>query len=174
MMKKLHNAALVGVLLAAVSCGNPNAPDNEPTTIVFTAQLTTANEVPAVTNADAGATGTVTVTFNNLTYDVSGNVQSGTVDFAITLNGLPLATNVTAAHIHSGAAGTNGSVIIDTGLSAEGGVVLATGAGNINRAGIAGSASALATVIQNPALTYFNVHTSRNTGGAMRGQLVRQ
>ena len=46
------------------------------------------NEVPPVTNADAGASGTATITFN-LTRDAAGAILSGTVDFSVSLTGFP-------------------------------------------------------------------------------------
>lgn len=165
---------LAGLMLSGIACGGPNSPNTHPTMLVFSAQLTSANEVPQVTNADAGAAGAATITLNNLTYDASGNVQSGTVDFAISLNGFPIGTTITAAHIHSGAPGTSGAVIIDTGLSAEGGTTLLTGSGNINRSGISASATTLATLMQSPSLTLFNVHTTISPNGAARGQLIKQ
>ena len=172
-MKKLHGAILAGALLAGAGCDeSPTAPS--PTSVVFTAQLSPANEVPPVTNSDASATGNVTITFNNLTYDATGKILSGTVDFAITLTGFPVATTITGAHIHTGTAGSTGAVIVDTGITGEGGVSLLTGSGSINRVGISGTPTALASVIQSPAGVYFNVHTSNNTNGAIRGQLVKQ
>jgi hypothetical protein len=173
LMKKLHGLMLAGALLAGAGCDNsPTAP--MPASMVFTAQLAAANEAPPVTGADAGATGTVTIAFNNLTYDTAGRVMAGTVDFAMTFNGFPVATTISGAHIHMGAAGTNGAILVDTGLSGRGGITLLTGAGEISSPGISGTGTALQAVIQNPSGTYFNVYTSRSPNGAIRGQLVRQ
>jgi hypothetical protein len=40
--------------------------------------------------------------------------------------------------------------------------------------GVSITATIAQTVVANPAGHYFNVHTQLNTGGAVRGQLVRQ
>jgi hypothetical protein len=130
--------------------------------------------VPPVTNADATASGTATITFNNLVYNSSDVITSGTVDFQVTMTGFPLATNVTAAHIHTGAVGTAGAVLLDTGLSAAGGLALVTGAGSFSRTGISATADTLNAIKNNPAGFYFNVHTQLTGTGAIRGQLVKQ
>lgn len=174
-MKKFlgYAAAVLALTAAGVGCSdNPNAP--KPTTVVFTAQLSPANEVPPVTNGDANASGTATITFNNLTYRSSGEVEAGTVDFQVSLSGFPVATQVTGAHVHQGAPGIAGAIVIDTGLAAAGGMTLVTGSGTISRTGIAVDGDIVDALIANPAGYYFNVHTTANTGGAIRGQLVKQ
>jgi hypothetical protein len=76
-----------------------------------------------------------------------------------------------AAHIHSGAAGTNGPVVVPF-------FAAATPAGlppTIN--GVAGSVTADPTVLtqirQNPKAFYFNMHTAAFPAGVVRGQLFR-
>ena len=138
----------------------------------FTATLSPANEVPAITNADSTGSGVATITLN-VTKDSAGNITAATADFAVTLTGFTAGTTLTGAHIHPGAAGTTGSVIVNTTL-ASGEVVLANGAGGINKTSIAISDPAVAqAIINTPSAYYFNVHTSLNTGGAIRAQLVR-
>lgn len=137
----------------------------------FTAALSPANEVPAVTNADASGSGTATITLN-VTKDAAGNVTAATADFAVTLTGFPGSTTLTGAHIHTGASGANGGVIVNTGLT-NGEVVLGNGAGGINKLSITVDPAVAQAIINNPSGYYFNVHTSLNTGGAARAQLVR-
>jgi ABC-type glycerol-3-phosphate transport system substrate-binding protein len=54
---------VVGAAILTVGCGSssPTEPSGSSTTI-FTVPLSSANEVPAITNADAGSTGTAVVT----------------------------------------------------------------------------------------------------------------
>jgi len=74
---------LLGVAILAAACGSsPSQPSNTPppNTIVFTAALSSQNEIPAITNADANARGTGTFTLN-LTRDASGNITTATGTF---------------------------------------------------------------------------------------------
>lgn len=70
----------------------------------------------------------------------------------------------TAAHIHSGPAGTNGPVVV--AFSAPGPDGLGAGCAVVD--------PLLAQdIIANPASYYVNVHTAEHPGGAVRGQLMR-
>lgn len=173
-MKKMLGLIVGAAALVALSagCNGPNSP--RPTTVVFTAQLSPANEVPPVTNADASASGNVTITIHDITYGNGSSATAGVADFQVSLSNFPLATNVTAAHIHTGAIGVAGAVVLDTGLSAAGGLLLTTGSGNFTRTGISVTGDLINQFTANPASFYFNVHTSSNGTGAIRGQLVKQ
>lgn len=163
--------ALALSLIGIAACNDsPTEPsDNAPK---FTAALSPANEVPPVTNADATASGNATITFN-LTKDAAGNITAATADFNVTLAGFPEGTTITAAHIHPGAAGTTGGQIWNLNLTA-GDVPIVNGAGTIVRNNVLPSDIVHAqAIINNPSGYYFNVHTSLNTGGAVRGQLVK-
>lgn len=175
-MKKLlvPIAGLVALFALTAGCNSSNSPDNKPTTIVFKATLSPQNEVPPVTNADASGSGTATITIHDITYRSSGEPNTGIVDFQVTLNGFPLLTQVTAAHIHVGGVGVAGAVVLDTGLSAAGGTTLTTGSGTITRTGIAVDGDLIDAFNAGPSSYYFNVHTQLNSTGAVRGQLVKQ
>ena len=83
---------------------NPNGP---PTTgpIIFTAQLSPANEVPPITGAESSGRGFAIITFN-VPRDNSGAVNgAGTATFEIQTLGSPTARKPSLAHIHPGAAG---------------------------------------------------------------------
>jgi hypothetical protein len=137
----------------------------------FRATLLPANEVPPVTNAEAGGNGTATMTFN-VTRDASNNITAARADFTVNLTGFPANTTMTGAHIHPGATGANGPVAVSLGLT-SGEIVLATGATTFSRNGITVDPALAQTIISNPAGYYFNVHSTLNTGGFARGQLVR-
>ena len=115
-------------------------------TASLTASLTGANEVGG---GDTTATGSVTVTVNTTSGQVCATVKSDIV-------------GAVAMHIHQGAAGVNGPVVVPLDAT------------KIN----AGASCATATVAlagqiaANPAGFYFNVHTPTFPGGAIRGQLA--
>jgi hypothetical protein len=129
-----------------------------------------SNEVPAITNADTTATGTVTITLN-LTKDASGTITAATADFQVTVSGFPANSTLVGAHIHTGAAGANGAVVVSLGLSAGASVPLADGSGSFSRTGILVDPTLAQAIASTPAAYYFNVHTVLNPSGAARGQL---
>jgi hypothetical protein len=160
-----------------VGCGddddNPTAPST-PNTITFSSTLLPSNEVPAIANAEQSGRGTATITFN-LTRNTAGAIQSGTIDFHYDLTGFPAGTTINASHIHPGASGANGSVLVSTGQSPATALGLPNGAGSWEtRAVSTADAATLQSIVDNPAGFYFNVHSSLNPGGVARGQLVRQ
>ncbi len=152
-------------MIGAVGCGSSTTSpsSSSPTKPTFTADLRPANEVPPIVGPEASGSGTATVTFD-VTKDSAGNVTGGTATFVTPIN---------AAHIHPGAAGTNGGVVFSTSVAA-GEVTLATGTGSFVKAGIAPPDPAvIQAIINNPAGFYFNVHSTLNPGGVARGQLSR-
>lgn len=173
-MKRIICVIAVLVLGFALSgCGStPDSPTPAPAPVRFTAALLASNEVPPVTNENAGASGTATITFN-LTRDAAGTIVSGTADFTASLSGFPNGSALTGAHIHPGASGVNGGVLISTAIAA-GEVSFPAGSGTLTKTGIALTAEQANSIMANPAGFYFNVHTATSPGGAARGQLVRQ
>ena len=168
-------ALALAVSFGAAACGdddddNPGGPSGllPPK---FTATLNQANEFPAISNADASASGTATITFN-VTRDAASNITGGTADFSVPMTGFPTGTTITGAHIHPGAAGTSGSVLINTGVT-SGEIAVTNGAATITKNGISLTAEQANSIINNPGAFYFNVHTSLSPGGAIRGQLVK-
>lgn len=162
------------LLFAACGSSTPTSPSTtpaNPTSVTFAAVLLPANEVPAVVNADASGSGTVQVRMT-LTRDAANTITAATADFTVTLTGFPANTTLTGAHIHPGASGTTGGVIVNTGL-ANGEVVLASGTTTFSKTGINVPAATASDILNNPAGFYFNVHSTINAGGAARGQLTR-
>ena len=103
-MKRL--AAIGTALMLAAACGSdsPTTPTNNTGPIVFTAQLSAANEAPPITNADANARGTATITFNVSRDPATGGVNGGgTVNFSAQVSNFPGGTPINLAHIHTGA-----------------------------------------------------------------------
>lgn len=110
----------------------------------YTATLTGANEVPP---SGSAATGTTFVTVNAATGVVTWNTVSSIAQ-----------ASATGHHIHRGAAGTNGPVVVNFS-----GVYT----GTVN----AGTTLA-AEIVGNPTNFYVNLHTAAFPGGEIRAQLV--
>jgi len=138
---------------------------------VFTADLKTTNEVPAIANAEASCSGKGTFTLTT-TKDASGTITGASALFETDITGCPAGTAINIGHIHKGAAGANGGVVINSGLAA-GELTLTAGAGKINKTQPTVDAALAADVIANPASYYMNWHSTLNPGGVIRGQLVK-
>ena len=100
----------------------------------------------------ASASGTFTVQFRN-----------GQACYKMSVKGLG-ATPV-AAHIHRGAAGTNGPIVIDLKPTFKG------TSPRVSQKCVTARAATVVAIRRNPGNFYANVHTSKNPGGAARGQL---
>ena len=173
MLKRGVMMLMVAAAVAGCDSDSPTAPE-DPNVVVMTAQLSAANEVPPVSNAEANARGDVRVTFN-LTRDGSNNITAATATFVVNLNSFPAGSSWTLAHIHEGAAGVAGGARVDTGLTPATAIALANGAiANHTIANRPVTAEIMNNILANPAGFYFNAHTVLNPGGAVRGQLVRQ
>ena len=173
-MKRLAMIALV--LAFGMSCDDSPTSPSDANVGRFTAILLPANEVPPVTNADATASGTMQLTMT-VTRDAANNITGATYDFDVHVTGFPAGTTLTGAHIHPGAAGVNAGVVVGVPLTASE-AALATGQATITKTGLTAQVAANAgpvaqNIFNNPAGNYFNVHTTVNGGGAIRGQLVK-
>ena len=165
------SAVAIAVSLLAAGCSSDHTTAPSAVNPTFTAALSPANEVPPVANAESVGRGTVTVTFNP-TYS-SGNITAATATFVVDLTGFPANTPINIAHIHPGASGVNGPVLVNTGLAA-GQLVLTNGSGSFTRGPVTVTPEVAQQIINTPEAYYFNVHSTINPGGVARGQLVRQ
>ncbi len=158
-MRRVLSLAIAGVFTLLCSAAA------EAQTVTLTAALHGGNEVPGVST---GSAGTATVTWNTTT-------KAGT--YRVDVFNMPVGT--TASHIHAGAAGVNGPVIIN--------FTVPTG-GVSNDFGLTGTFACSDVTVRAPqginscedfeqALllgnTYVNVHSTANAGGEIRGQLTR-
>jgi len=170
-MKRLSLLFALGVFVSGCGSSSSTAPTT-PTNPTFVATLSPANEVPAVTGAEASGSGTATVTMVT-TKDSAGNVTAATMTFVVNMTGFPAGTSINAAHIHNAPAGTNSGVVVPSGIT-PGANVLTNGSGSFTTANLPVDAALANQILANPAGFYFNIHSALNAGGVARGQLVRQ
>lgn len=141
--------ALLAVTAAPVLAADPSTP-------AFGGPLDGAQEVPAVATA---ATGEATVVVS---------ADDSTIWYIVTYSGLSGA--LAAAHIHTGAAGVSGGVILPLVASASPMVGTLTAADFAPSGAITTFAEAVAAI--KAGNTYVNLHTGANPGGEIRGQVV--
>jgi hypothetical protein len=142
-MKKLLLIAASAVL-ASCAMYQDNAPSFLPGSGATSVKLSGAEEVPPVTT---GGTGEGTIRVNS----------DGTVSGSVTTKGV----EGTMAHIHQGAKGQNGPVIIP--LTKSGDTYTVPSGAKLNDAQM--------KAFKEGGL-YVNVHTAKNKGGEVRGQLT--
>jgi hypothetical protein len=138
-------------------------------TFFYKATMLPSNEVPAIAGLNASAS--VLVTLDVTRDPTSGNITSGALMFDASYQ-FPGSVTFTGFHIHTGVAGVNGGVILDSRTS---GITDATGSGRLTRIisldTTQARLDALKAVIANPSGHYINLHTTVNPGGAVRAQL---
>lgn len=148
---KISTGLVCAVFLSLTGCGgdsnNTSAAMASATTVVRTANLTGAQEVPPVTNTTATARGAVVV--DATTRQITGGLTYDTA-----------AITPTAAHIHVGASGTNGNIII--------GLTMGDGTLTIPHNTILSPSDYDSLLAGN---LYFNIHTAANMAGEIRGQI---
>lgn len=145
--------ASAAALLALSACGGmsmgaPAAPMSPSasmaTTVSMVTELAARNEVPPTASTGKGrATATLDRTTRVLTWSVQYEGLTGPA---------------TGAHIHAGAEGTNGPVVVPFAVTPS----PITGSTTLTEAQVAQLAQGL---------WYVNVHTAANPGGEIRGQL---
>lgn len=172
-MKKMFVMVLAACALVA-GCGDDDNTTGPSANVppIFTAQLSPANEVPPVSNSESTARGAMQVTLN-VTRNSSNVITAATAGFYFQATGLPAGTPIVGAHIHPGVAGTNGPVIVNTGLTAAAPLVMPGGAVEFTVSGIAVDPAVAQAIINNPSAYYFNIHSAMNPGGVARGQLAQ-
>lgn len=138
-------------------------------TVAFRVNASSLNESPALPAPNS--TGNATVLLH-LSRNEAGELVAGSVDFRMRYR-LGQPTTITMMHIHRGAAGANGSVVIDSGLAGQ---VENAQNGELNTQGVlpktAAATALVKEILANPAGFYLNMHTMRAPGGEIRGQLM--
>ena len=145
-------AVLVATIVAVIALAVPAiglVVDGTTNATQLVATLTGGGEVPAIQTATSGLA--------RVTIDVDKRL----ICYELSVTGkLPV-----AAHIHQGAADANGGIVVDFG--AFGQKVDRNTEGCTRKM----PKSAIKAIAENPAGYYVNVHSARNPGGEVRGQL---
>jgi hypothetical protein len=147
------------ILAALVACAVlSGACDDSSDQTRFGASLSGANEVPQRPTSASGSASFV--------------LDEDTVFFTVGVQGI---NQVTMAHIHSGAAGTNGPVRVDLFLGPTTGAVNGTLAeSTFTAANVRGVTFEALLEEMRTGNAYVNVHTTQFPSGEVRGQLQQQ
>lgn len=174
-MEKKKFAAIAAVGLAAaiavptIAFGNARRnvgtlSSFQQATTPYIARLLGANEVPvapATTAGDPDGTGAAAVSFEII--DATVPDTGAEVCWDLSYSGI--AGTPAAAHVHRGAAGANGPVVVPLFPPALG-ATAATGCAAVDP-------TLVTEITTTPANFYVNVHNAEFPGGAVRGQLAK-
>jgi CHRD domain len=159
-------AALVAIVALAVVSGASAKKPTLSATPVFKLSLKPSQEVPRV-DLKAKASGHVTF---DLTRDSSGAITAGEVVFYFNYS-FPGNVVISGLHIHQGAKGTNGGIVVNSGVTT---ITDSDGVGNVTTVVTSGFTPAtLQAILDNPRNYYVNLHTTTPNfpGGAVRAQM---
>ncbi len=174
-MKRIAGIAalLVVTALTVTACSEdyPNLSSLAPAKKNFVATLVGTNEVPSVTTTAAGK---------------MELVQEDSVNILYTLSTTSRTDSITMAHIHAGAAGATGPIMVwffpteaSRAAGTGGGTAAAVNGivrvGRITRAGttfVAPFTWDSLLVRMNAGTAYANIHTRKNPSGEIRGQVT--
>ena len=166
-------AATTAPVAAATTAAPTPPPTPVPTpanTFVFTTDLSPANVVPPITDAEASGSGTATVTIFTAK-DSTGKIIGANAKLEVTLKGFPATTTVVGLLAHTGAAGANGGGIINSGITADTAVAMPGGAVTITKDNLTLTPENATALLANPAAFYVLAHSQVHAGGVARGQL---
>ncbi|HET9984965.1 MAG TPA: CHRD domain-containing protein [Longimicrobiales bacterium] len=158
------SAALTPAALAALAAGGLAAcsdSTNPLGTTSYVSAMTDAEEVPPTGTAATG----------RATYMLTGR----TITYTITVEGL--SGPAVAAHIHVGAKGVNGPIVLPFSPASVASGQLASGTIDLDQPIVFGSSSITGDsllVLMNNGNAYTNVHTAAHPGGEIRGQIVKR
>ena len=165
-MRLVIPAILVGVLALVVIGGATAKKPALSATPVFKLNLKPSQEVPPIKGLKADAVGSVTF---DLTRNAAGAITSGDVVFYFNYS-FPGPATVNGLHIHQGAKGANGGIVVGALLSAND-AADTDGVGNITSVVTGTSPATLQAILDNTRNYYVNLHTNVNPGGALREQM---
>jgi hypothetical protein len=168
-MKRMRLAvpAVLVAIVALVAIGSATA--KKPAlsaTPVFKLNLKPSQEVPPNKDQKGSAVGSVTF---DLTRSSAGTITSGDVIFSFNYS-FKAAATVTGLHIHQGAKGATGGIVVGAVLSAND-TADTDGVGNITSVVTGTSAATLQAILDNPRGYYVNLHTTVKQDGALREQM---
>ena len=157
-------ALIVGIVALVLVGGATAKKPALSATPVFKLDLKPNQEVPPIKRLKADAVGSVTF---DLERSATGAITSGEVIFYFNYS-FPGSVNITGLHIHQGAKGTNGGIVVSANVAP---FTDADGHGNITTVVTGTSPATLQAILDNPRNYYVNLHTSVNPYGAMRAQM---
>jgi hypothetical protein len=135
-----------GAALAVAGCETVEEEVNEEIGNRFVAQMSGASEVPP---ADPDGTGMARIAINDATNRICTDLE------------VRMIGNVTAAHIHRGAAGVNGPPVVTLDAPDD----------NDSDDCDTATDALIDEIRHNPSAFYVNVHTAEYPNGAIRGQV---
>jgi hypothetical protein len=158
--RKVAAAALLAGLFAVTSVvpavAHHGHKSKEVKFVTLSTTLTGASEIPGP--GDSNGTGVA---------EINVAARNGALCFAIAVEGIALPA--TAAHIHAGATGVAGDIVVT--LEAPTG--FGSGATGVSAGCLTQlDTSLLKDIAKNPSLYYVNVHNGEFPSGAVRGQLA--
>ncbi len=154
-------AAVLAVFLSVSSLWGAAGVSAQTATTQWRAALSGANEVPAKTTT---ATGTFTATLDETARTLTWTLK------------VPAIANATAAHIHTGAAGVNGPVVVTLWEGGANGFNTVDTYGTARNTDITGALAADFTGFVSAlraGTLYVNVHTVGSPGGEIRAQITQ-
>jgi hypothetical protein len=166
-MKRIRIAVplvLVGILALLVVGGASAKKPTLSATPVFNLTLKPSQEVPPIKGLKADARGSVTF---DLERSSAGVITSGEVIFYFNYS-FPGPVSITGLHVHQAPKGTNGAIVISSGVAS---FTDSDGQGNVTTIVTGTAPATLQAILDNPRNYYVNLHTTVNPGGAMREQM---
>jgi hypothetical protein len=166
-MKTFATFALIA-LSALPALPQATTPTDLMPNVTFRAQLSPSNETPPISGVNIFGDGIFSAA---LTYSAPGSLSQAVVDFRVQYT-TEVAGTFTAMHIHKGAAGVSGPVVIDSMFGAP--LSVAVGQGNIFRSNVITDPTTLAVIqdlMAHPRGYYLNLHSTTYPAGIIRGQL---
>jgi hypothetical protein len=125
--------------------------------------MSPSNENPPLTGLDVSGQATVEIKVTR----AGGQIVSAMADFHVNWRSSQ-PEELRAMHIHRGAAGVNGPVVVNTNLGTQ---AASTGS-TIFRQAIVTDFKLVEEIMANPGGFYLNAHSASNPGGIIRGQLM--
>jgi hypothetical protein len=177
MRSRLLIPSLAVVLIGVAGCGSSSSSSSSTSA---SAPSTTTASTPASTGTTTNSAVAKVKKALSRTYAVKmtgaaetpAGAPSGTAKAVVTLStktgkvcwtftSLSGVSTPTAAHIHVGAAGTSGNIVVP----------LSTGATFLTKGCVPASAALISAIAANPHGYYVNIHNMQYPGGAVRAQL---
>src|SRR4026207_425500 len=158
-MNRLTTAGLL-VMFLGLAMVSP-ALSQSSQTFYVKAKMSPDNENPAITTSSATGSARARVTVNR---DAGGTITSGVVIFDVSYQ-FGRSVTLTGFHIHDGAVGVNGPVVINSSLTST---PEPDGTGSLSfttpSLTTAAQLAALTGLVATPHLYYINLHTTDNPG----------